>query len=294
MEIHELTAFVKVVQTGSFTKAASVLGTQKAQLSRVISHLEAKLAVRLLERTTRSLSLTEIGREIFERAIGILASIEETKRVAVLTQEAPRGVLKLTCGTDFGMLFVSDWVAQFLQKHEQISIEADWNNYLVDLVHHGYDLAIRLGDMADSSLAARKLGEVHYGLFATPSYLRQHTAPNTALDLKHHPLLMFTGGDHKQGWQLKRGGETLRIPPQNSRYRVNNTHAVRDAALADLGIAKLPLKIATPLIKAKKLQAVLTDWTISSVPVYAVFPSSRYLTPKVRQFIDFASDCMKG
>jgi DNA-binding transcriptional LysR family regulator len=129
-------------------------------LSRVITQHEKKLSVRLLERTTRSLSLTEVGREIFERAVGILGSVEDAQSAAQKTQAEPRGVLKLTCGVEFGMISVSRWVAEYLQRYSQVQVQADFNGRLVDLVHEGFDLAIRVGNLPDSSLAARKLGNL--------------------------------------------------------------------------------------------------------------------------------------
>ncbi len=289
MEIYELNALVKVVQAGSFTQAAEALGTQKAHLSRTISQLESRLGVRLLERTTRSLSLTEVGRELFERAMAILAAVDDAERAVQHTQGEPRGVLKLTCGVEFGQLAVSAWINTYLQSHPQVSVEADWSNRVVDLVHEGFDLAIRLGDLPDSSLAARKLGEVHYGFFAASVYLQQHGEPVHADELAQHSLLMFTGGILKQGWVLRRGDETVRVPAQHGRYRINNNFAVCDAARAGLGIARLPRLLAHNAVATGALKQVLCDWTTPSVLVHAVFPSARFLAPKVRAFIDIAT-----
>ncbi|MCA3234829.1 MAG: LysR family transcriptional regulator [Cupriavidus sp.] len=286
METHQLNAFVKVVQTGSFTKAADLLGTQKAHLSRIISQMEQRLGVRLLERTTRSLSLTEVGREMFERAIGILAAIEDAKHAAQRTLDEPRGVLKLTCGVEFGQLAVSAWINTYLQQYPEVEIEADWTNRVVDLVHEGFDLAIRLGELPDSSLAARKLGDLHYGLYASPAYLQRHGTPSHPQDLHQHDLLMFTGGNAKQGWLLRRANESIRISTQHARYRINNSYAVCNAALAGLGIAKLPRLMTQQLSTRTQLIEVMSSWASPAVVVQAVFPSARFLTPKVRAFIE--------
>lgn len=292
MELHSLHTFVKVVQSGSFTRAAEQLNTQKAHVSRIMSQLEQELGVRLLERTTRSLSLTEAGRECFERAVGILAAVDDTRRAMQKTQGEPRGTLKLSCGVEFGMIAVSDWISRYLHAYPQVSLEADFSNRLVDIVHEGFDLAIRVGELADSTLAARKLGEIHYGLFASPAYVRRRGLPATPADLAAHEILVFSGGSHQASWTLHQGmhQENLRLTP---RLKASNVFAVRDAAASGLGIARLPLRVAAAHINHGTLQPLLENWGFQPIPVHAVFPSARYLTPKVRAFIDLALDAMR-
>jgi LysR family transcriptional regulator, regulator for bpeEF and oprC len=287
MELAALTALVKVVQTGSFTRAAEQLGTQKAHLSRVISRLEAELGVRLLERSTRSLSLTEVGREFHERAIGILGEIEAAERMTQQVHGEPRGVLRITCGVEFGMIAVNRWISSYLDRFPEASVEAEFTGRLVDIVHEGFDLAVRVGSLSDSSLTARKLGELRYGLFAAQDYLQRRGRPVAPVELAGHDLLMFNAGSHRQGWRLLRGDEEFRIE-QQARLKVNNSFAVRDAACQSLGIARLPLVLAAPLVESGRLAAVLEDWVMPNVPVNALFASARYLTPKVRSFIDHA------
>nr|WP_315203690.1 LysR family transcriptional regulator [uncultured Albidiferax sp.] len=288
MELNELSAFVKVVQTGSFTRAADLLGTQKAHLSRVITQLEKKLGVRLLERTTRSLSLTEVGREMFERAVGILGAVDDAQRAAQKTQAKPRGVLKLTCGVEFGMVSVSRWIAEYMQKYRQVQVQADFTGRLVDLVHEGFDLAIRVGNLPDSSLAARKLGNLEYGLFASPDYLARRGVPAQPADLAQHDRLVFTGGTQAAAWHLRNGADEVAVEVA-PRLRVNNSFAVRDAVQQGLGVAQLPLVVAQPSLDPGGLVRVLPAWRPPDVPVHALFPSARYLTPKVRAFIDHAA-----
>lgn len=287
MELAQLAAFVKVVQAGSFTRAAESMGTQKAHLSRVISNLERTLGARLLERTTRSLSLTEIGREIFERAVGILGAVDDAERVAHRMHAEPRGTLRLTCGVEFGMIAVSRWIAEYLERYPQVSVEGDFTGRVVDIVHEGFDLAIRVGTLADSSLAARRLGELEYGLFASPAYLARRGMPRSPEALAGHELLRFSGGSHRQGWRLTKGNLEHRVEAA-AKLHVNNSFAVRDAAIHGLGIAQLPLAVARDALLAGTLTRVLPSWQPPSVPVHAVFPGTRYLTPKVRAFIDHA------
>jgi len=287
MELSALAALVKVVQAGSFTRAAEAMHTQKAHLSRVVTNLERELGVRLLERTTRSLSLTEVGREIFERAVGILGAVEDAERVAQRMLAEPRGVLKLTCGVEFGMIAVSRWIDAYLQRYPQVSVEADFTGRIVDIVHEGFDLAIRVGELPDSRLAARRLGELRYGLFASPEYLARRGTPGSPEDLPQHDLLVFTAGSHRVGWRLARGSESRRVDAP-ARLRINNSFAVRDAAIQGLGIAQLPMVVADMALASTELARVLPEWHPPAVPVHALFPSNRYLTPKVRAFIDHA------
>jgi DNA-binding transcriptional LysR family regulator len=293
MELSTLQAFVKVVQTGSFTRAAEALNTQKAYLSRVITQLEKELGARLLERTTRALSLTEIGREFFERAVGILGSVEDAQRAVQKAQGEPRGVLRLTCGVEFGMIAVSGWISTYLERYPQVRVDADFTGRLVDIVHEGFDLAIRVGPLADSALTARKLGELEYGLFASPAYLARRAAPKVPTDLAAHDVLVFAGGSHQATWTLSKEGLHEKIVLQ-PRMKANNVFAVRDAAVGGLGIAQLPLIVAAPVVQAGLLNSLLTNWALPEVPVHAVFASARYLTPKVRGFIDMAAHAMHG
>lgn len=287
MELSALTALVKVVQTGSFTKAAEALQTQKAHLSRVIAQLERELGVRLLERTTRSLSLTEVGREFYERAIGILAAVADAELMAQRVRGAASGLLRMTCGAEFGMLAVGDWVTSFLARYPAVNVEMDYTGRIVDIVHEGFDLAIRVGALPDSSLSARKLGELRYGLFAAPSYLERMAPPESAEDLRTHALLMFTTGTHRSEWRLHQGELECRIDGP-SRLRVNNGFSLRDACLRGLGIARLPWLLAAEPHARGDLVSLLPDWRLPSVPVHAVYASARYLAPKVRAFIDHA------
>ncbi|MFO1310921.1 MAG: LysR family transcriptional regulator [Burkholderiales bacterium] len=287
MEIGELAAFVKVVQSGSFTRAADALGVQKANLSRTISGLERKLGARLLERTTRSLSLTEIGREVFERAVGIVGAVEDTERVAQRMIGEPRGTLRITCGVEFGMIAVSRWVTEYLDKHPQVAVDCDFTGRLVDIVHEGFDLAIRIGPLSDSTLAARRLGEIRYGLFASPAYLAHRGKPRSPESLEGHELLHFSNAGRRQAWVLRRGSGERRVDAAG-RLRINNSFAVRDAVARGLGIALLPKIVVDRADGPRSLVRVLPDWEPSPVPVHAVFPGTRYLTPKVRAFIDHA------
>lgn len=285
MEIQTLHIFVKVVHTGSFTKAAEALGSQKAHLSRVISQLEKKLGVRLLERTTRALSLTEVGREFFEHAKNILAAVDVAEQAVQKAHSEPVGLLKLTTSEALGLMVVNRWIDSYLQCYPKVKIEADFTNRFVDLVHEGFDLAVRVGQLHDSGLIARKLGDIRYGIFAAPEYLESQGVPIAPADLLRHQILSYQGRHEKVDWAFEQGGHTecLTLIP---RLKVNSVLAVRDMAVAGRGLAMLPELVVSG--DPGKLIPVLPTWTLPTTPVHAVYASAKYLTPKVRTFIDLA------
>jgi DNA-binding transcriptional LysR family regulator len=146
----------------------------------VVSRLEKKLGARLLQRSTRSLAVTEVGRELYERAVGILSALDETEAMIQRTHAEPQGVLRLTCGVELGLLVVNPWIRAYLERYPQVRIDADFSDRIVDLIHEGFDLAVRVGELADSSLSARSLGAITYALYASPKYLRTHPASETS------------------------------------------------------------------------------------------------------------------
>jgi LysR family transcriptional regulator, regulator for bpeEF and oprC len=291
MTLEQMRLLVKVVQSGSFTRAAELLGTQKSYVSRVVAQLEAELGAKLLERTTRTLSVTELGREVVERAVGILAAVEDTTRLVQRAQAEPRGLLRLTCGVEFGMLAVGRWIDEYLMSYPQVNAEVEYSARVIDLVHEGFDLSIRVGTPAESRLVARPLGEIEYALFACPGYLAAQGRPKTIDQLREHSLVMFNAGAQRRGWTvLPQGGaerDAVKIDGP-ARLRVNNSYAVRDALLRSLGIGQLPLLIAAEAVADGRLVPVLPAWRPAPVTVHAIYPSNRYLSPKVRAFIDLA------
>jgi LysR family transcriptional regulator, regulator for bpeEF and oprC len=286
INVDQLTAFVAIVRAGSFTGAAKALGTQKAHLSRSISRLEKHFGVQLFQRSTRALAVTEIGRDLYERATTILAAIEDTAVTIQNTHQEPQGVLRLTCGVEFGLLVVSGWITSYLRKYPNVRVDVEYSNRLADIIHEGFDLAVRVGPLADSSLAARRLGEIHYALYASPDYLKVRSAPVDPSELADHDLILFAVS-RPAVWHLFKGTERFDVNLA-ARLVLDNNISARDAAAAGLGITLLPCFMAAPLVKQGKLVVVLKGWTRSSAPIHAVFASSRYLTPKVRAFIDLA------
>jgi DNA-binding transcriptional LysR family regulator len=290
MTLEQLRVLVKVVDAGSFTAAADVLGVQRSHISRVVAQLEAELGVTLLERTTRRQSVSEAGRAVYERAVGVLAAIEDTVRVTQDLQAQPQGHLRITCGVAFGIAAVGGWVETFLARYPQCTAEIEYASRELDLVHEGFDLAIRAGPLPDSGLAARRLGRFDYGLYASPAYAQRFGLPATLAALLEHRLVVFTGdGAQPRGWTLhhpqQREAVSIATP---AKLRVNAGAGVRSALLAGLGIGQLPQTVADPIIADGGLVPVLAPWQPPAVELFAVYPSNRYLTPKVRAFVDLA------
>lgn len=284
IEISELTTFTTVVTEGSFTAAAEMLDTNKAHVSRVVSRLEARLGAQLLNRSTRQISITEVGRDFFERATSILASVEAAELAVSRLQDTPRGTLKVAAGAEFGQLRVNSWVTAYLTRYPEVSVAADYSNRIADIIHEGIDVAIRVGDLPDSELSARKLGDIFYGLYAHPSYLKNTSPLETLADLADRSLIHFNPSSNNR-WELTDEQVTRHLDLQ-PRFSVNNNLAVRQAVAEGLGIALLPTFQAEELPDMEPLERVLAHWSRPPVPVHAVFASSRYMSPKVRAFID--------
>lgn len=296
MTLEQLRVFVKVVDAGSFTAAAEVLGVQRSHVSRVIAQLEAELGATLLERTTRRQSVSEAGRAVYERAVGVLAAIEDTVRVTQDLRAQPQGHLRITCGVAFGIDAVGRWVETFLARHAQCTAEIEYASRELDLVHEGFDLAIRAGPLPDSRLAARRLGRFDYGLYASPAYAQRFGLPTDPEALHGHRRIVFTGDGARGGrWTLHhpQQREPARVTG-SAQLRVNAGAGVRSALLAGLGIGQLPRAVAAGLVDDGRLQPVLAPWQPPAVEVFAVYPSNRYLTPKVRAFVDLALELFTG
>ena len=292
IDLPEMRVFAAVVTDGSFTMAADRLGTDKARVSRIISRMEEKLGTQLLTRSTRRLSVTEVGRDYFERAMCILTAAEAAEAAVAQQSREPKGLLKITAGSEFGTMVVSEWIATFLRLAPKVTVEVEYTNRLVDIIHEGFDVAVRVGTLEDSGLSARKLGEVTYGLYAAPDYLKRGPAVVAVSDLKHHELIMKTTRG-RSNWSLVNGTNRERITT-SPRCAVNSTIAAKDLALAGLGITHLPRFMAAPHLADGTLSCVLSGWAEVPAPVHAVFASSRYMDPKVRSFVDLSLSAFKG
>ncbi|NJO12490.1 MAG: LysR family transcriptional regulator [Gammaproteobacteria bacterium] len=293
MDLGALIAFVRVVDSGSFTKAAAALKTHKAQLSRTLANLERELGVRLLERTTRRLRLTDIGQEIYQRSVSVLAGVEDIAATAATQSAGPRGVLRLATDPEFGLVGLGRWTNAYAERYPDVRVEVDLSGRMIDLVHDGFDLAIHLGPAQERDIAPVKVGELSYGLFASPAYLERHGAPEDPDQIAGHSLLMFASRGQRNLWRLITLSRELRVE-RPARIQANNSVMVRDAALRGLGLALLPTSLVKDEVSRGALKRVLSAWSGPRVPVHAAFPSERPASTKVRAFVELASQTALG
>lgn len=284
--LDDLRAFLRIAQDGSYSKAAQSLGVPKATLSRRVAQLERDLGVQLLVRTTRSVQVTEAGRAFMPEAAAVLTALEDASAKVREAGGVPRGRLRLTASVEFGATVLSPLLAEFAREQPAIDLEVELTARKVDLVYEGFDLAVRVGPLPDSTLAARRLGTLRYGLYASPDYLRRHGRPAYAHELADHPALQFVGADAAPRWVLVDGAQRVEVPIR-PRVRANNHWVLRDAAVAGLGIAFCAELAAGPEVASGRLERLLPAFGAVEIPVHAVFPSQRFLAPRVRACLDF-------
>ena len=275
--------FARVVQAGSFTSAATALGMPKSTVSRKVTELEARLKARLLNRTTRKVSLTDVGRIYYDHCARIAGEIEDAERAVSNLQEVPRGVLRLTTGPN--VAFLGPILNEYMRRYPEVRVEIFCTSRAVDLIEERFDVAIRAGALSDSTLVARSLGSVRWFLVGTPTYLKKHGRPRSIDDLKQHDCIMFGAPSGGATLRLQSAGKTAHLEPP-ARLLVNDFDLVHAAAVAGLGLALLPAYLCLDDIRAKRLERVLRDWEAPSVPVHVVYPSARHISPKVKTFVE--------
>jgi DNA-binding transcriptional LysR family regulator len=287
MDLNEIVVFSWVVQSGSFSGAARELGLPKSTVSRKIAALEERLGARLLQRTTRKLSLTDVGRAFFDHARRVVEEAEQAEQAVSRLQEAPRGLLRVTTPINFGQL--GPMAASFLARYPEVELEIVCTDRVVDLVQDSFDLAIRAGQLADSTLVARSLGVLRSYAVASPAFLERRGRPAEPSELTRYPCCVFGANPTPNTWRLHSGSKTVAIEVR-PRLTVNDFDFLHDAALAGLGIALLPEFRCFDDLRAKRLERVLHDWCSPDVPVHAVYPTRRHLSPKVKALLDHLAE----
>lgn len=284
--VGEMAVFARVVEEKSFSGAARKLGISKAAVSRQIAALEDSLKTQLLNRTTRRLSLTEAGLALYGHCARIVAEAEAAQEAAANLSATPRGLLKVNAPMSFGQLHLAPAVPEFLARYPELELELALNDRYVDVIEEGFDLAVRIGQLEDSSLIARKLASDRPVLCAAPAYLEAHGEPRSPSDLENRDCLLYTYLATQNEWRFKgpKGEERVRV---KGRFTANNGDALRHAALAGLGIALLPSFIVGPDVRSGALEALLPGHRPPALGIYTVYPPSRHLSPKVRAFVDF-------
>lgn len=279
----DLDVFARVVTAKGMSAAGRELNLSPAVISKRIRRLEERLGVRLLQRTTRQLALTEAGQGFYERVVSILSSVEEAEAWVARGSDTARGSLRVSAPTSFGRMHIAPALGRFLELYPAVGVDLALSDSFVDIVGEGFDLAIRIADLQDSSLVARRLAPNHRILCAAPAYLTKHGRPERIEDLAHHHLLSHTAGE----WRLEGpdGPSHVRL---HGPLKTNSSEVVREAVIAGIGIALRSTWDVAPELKSGRLAQVLPGYAGSKrVAIYAVYPSRRHLEQKVRAFMDF-------
>ncbi|HEY1181110.1 MAG TPA: LysR family transcriptional regulator [Rhodocyclaceae bacterium] len=284
-QLEDMQIFVSAVEAQSFTAAADKLGLSKQFISRRIIALEERLGVRLLVRTTRKLSVTDTGRLYYERALKIIDEVNDAEQLISSENSTPRGTLRISAPVSFGTLHLGPAIARFMAQCPDIVIELDLSDRFVDIVGEGYDVAIRIGQLADSSLVARHIAPAQMVVCASPAYLKKHGKPQVPADLKAHECLLY-GHGRSVDWVFSDRGKPVQVSVKG-RLRANNGELASAAAIEGLGITLLPTFIVGAALRSKQLLTVLDQYAPPPLNIYAVYPQHRQASLAVKAFADF-------
>src|SRR3954468_3950629 len=288
-KLSSMRAFVRVVEHGSFSEAARSLRVSRSAVSKYLMELEQALGVQLLNRTTRSASPTENGRAYYERSIAILAELEEADLAVTSLQAEPRGLVGVHAPMSFGTLLLGPALVEFMEKYPELQIQLTLSDEQIDAVQEGFDVTLRIGELASSSLIARRLLGVNRVFCASPEYIERRGAPLHPRDLKTHDCLSYGFLATGNQWKLI-GADGEHWIPVPWRLCANNAELLKQAALSGRGIGLLPTFIAGAELDSGALTPVLKDFNAPEIALYAIYPPTRHLSSKVRLFIDFLVD----
>lgn len=286
----EIETFVQTVNAGSFTAAAGQLGIAKSVVSRRVQELEKRLGVQLMIRSTRQLSLTDEGQVLYDKAVGLLNDWEQTEALVGQQNAALQGTLRLALPVSFGLLRIGPAITSFLKNHPDVSVDIDFSDRKVDLIAEGFDLAIRIGNMPDSSLIARKIAPIDFCAAASPEYLHKHGKPSNVEELKKHAELRYGLRDRKS-WQYTDSTGTTGEFELASTIRATSGEFLRDTAIAGHGIVFLPRFIVEDAFASGVLIEILTDFTWPELNAYALYPATKHVPLRLRKLIDHLVDC---
>jgi DNA-binding transcriptional LysR family regulator len=283
INLNEIVVFARVVQAGSFAAAAKALGMPKSTVSRKVADLEERLDTRLLQRTTRTLSLTDAGRIFYDHSARIASEVETAERAVTSLKETPRGLLRVTAGPNAS--YLGPIIGDYLKRYPDVRLELFTTPRAVDLVEERFDLGIRAGRLPDSTLIARSLGEVTWFMVATPAYLKRRGRPRSPADLAQHDLIHFGAGFDRVSLRLERDQEAVAVEIA-PRFVGSELELVRSCAVSGVGLALLPAYLCMEDLRARRLERALRDWQAPSTPIHIVYPSSRHMSPTVKSFVD--------
>jgi DNA-binding transcriptional LysR family regulator len=278
--------FVGVINAGTFTAAAQALGHSTSYVSKEITRLEKRLGSRLLNRTTRTISLTDAGRAYYERCNQIVIDAENAERSISQLQDMPRGLLRVNAPVSFGLNYLCEYFPQFMHQFPEVKLEVELNDRKIDVVAEGYDVVIRAGDIKDSNLVARKLTTSKGMVVASPDYLKKNGRPTDANDLEQHDCITYSLTANPTVWEFTKAGKrsTVKINP---RAICNSAGLEVAMAVSGIGITRLPMFCCEQEIASGALEVLLENYEQLEIGVFAVYPHRQYLTAKVRAFVDF-------
>lgn len=285
--------YAAVVIAGSFTQAAERMGISRALTSKYVGQLEEHLGVRLLNRTTRKLNLTEVGQAYYHRCRQLIDDFDELEAAVRQQQESPQGELRITAPTTFGESYLTPLIAEYLKQQPGVSIELVLADRFVNIVDEGFDLAVRIGSLDDSSLIARRLAPMGVSVCASPLYLKAAGLPLHPRDLQQHNCVIDTNIKDPEQWVFMERERLYRIRVKGH-FRVNSAQAVREMLLTGAGIALCPRYVIEEDLRAGRLALLLREYQATEYSLYAVYPHGRHLAAKVRTFVDFLVERMDG
>jgi len=290
-----LQTFARVVELGGFTKAGDSLRLPKTTVSDLVQNLETHLGVRLLQRTTRRVTVTPEGAAFYERCTRILTDLEEAEASVMQARVAPKGRLRVDVPGALGRLFIIPQLPQFLARYPDLRLELGMGLRPAHLLEEGIDCVVRIGAQSDSSLVARRIGTLSFICCASPAYLREHGVPRTPEDLSAHRCVNFMSNRTGQilDWEFVRDGRKAQLTLDGV-LAVNDHDAYVIAGVTSLGIVKVAHYVARPYLESGHLTQVLTDWTAEQLPIAVMYPQSRHLSAKVRIFVDWVSELIQN
>ncbi len=284
--------FVRVVETGSFSRAGKAEGVAQSTVSKEVSSLEVRLGTQLIRRSSRGLSITEQGREFYDFAIGMLADLEAAESRIRSGDVSPKGRIRVASPPVFSSKLIVPRLPSFFARYPDLTIDIDVSERYVSLIEDGVDVAIRIGNLADSSLLARQIGSVEAVVVATPAYLDRHGIPSTPADLAGHTCLPFMFQGSSKTWKFQDSKGEITIAP-SAKLRTNDAESVHGAVLAGLGLAQGPGWMFADEVAAGALVSVLVDYRPRLFPIYAISSESRRMTGAIKAFVDFVAGLIR-
>lgn len=289
--LDEIFAFIAVVDAGSFSGAGQAVGLTRSAVGKAVTRLEARLGTRLLHRTTRKLSMTDDGRVFYEHCLRVVSLLEETEASVGRQSAIPTGLLRLTVPEGFGRTHVLPLLHRYMQAWPDLQVEVNFSDRVADMVEEGFDLAVRIGRAGSDTLLISRIVAVHRSIIcASPVYLEKRGRAETPDDLAFHDCLSFKSGTLKQPWRLRQEDGSWSTVGGRGRLRLDSGEAIRDAAIAGMGVAYLPDFLVESALADERLEQMLTAFETQEIPIVVMYPTKRYLPAKVRRFIDLMAE----